>query len=208
MAQNNRRDVIGVFGAGGSGKTRFLQWYVAQHSRVIILEAGFSDEREFPGIRVNDFWEFDAYMEKNVDSIFRVRFPAPKEVFPEVCAWARAAGGCLLLIDEADRYLTNTAVCDEFIDLIKRGRHYGRAGWGVSMVFAADNPFDFPISFRRQVLKWLVFNTAEPNDTEWLAKLIGKEAALRAPDLEMGHALEKVRGVAGVRDFYLAEIGA
>lgn len=208
--QSNTREAIGVIGGSGFGKTRFMQGI--NPTRVINLTAGFADEKEFPGEEVRSFDEFHAFMERHHRGLFRVNWPAPPQFFPEVCQWALLAGGCWVRIDEADRYLSNDAVQTyqdikpHFKELSKRGRHAGQ-GEGVSFILAADNPFDFPIWVRRQVTTWIIFNTGEPSDLDYLAKIVGRENAEKIIDFPAGRYMKKIRGVPGVTEHDLPPVG-
>jgi hypothetical protein len=172
---------------------QFNEW-----TRAIIVEGGFSGENEYPGVKVETWRDFEGYLESHIDSLFRLRFVPSVPEFSLVCDWAGIVGSCALIIDEADRFLSNRVLEPEFIELVNRGRHFGAiAGRGVSLVCISANPFDFPIAFRRQITKAIIFNTAEPNDVEWLAKLFGsgqREWAEKCALLKPGEYVEWVRG--------------
>jgi hypothetical protein len=198
MTQKNQRDVLCIFGAAGMGKTRYVQRRMNEWTRAIIVEGGFSGENEYPGVKVETWRDFEGYLESHIDSLFRLRFVPSVPEFSLVCDWAGIVGSCALIIDEADRFLSNRVLEPEFIELVNRGRHFGAiAGRGVSLVCISANPFDFPIAFRRQITKAIIFNTAEPNDVEWLAKLFGsgqREWAEKCALLQPGEYVEWVRG--------------
>jgi hypothetical protein len=198
MTQKNQRDVLCIFGAAGMGKTRYVQRRMNEWTRAIIVEGGFSGENEYPGVKVETWRDFEDYLESHIDSLFRLRFVPSVPEFSLVCDWAGIVGSCALIIDEADRFLSNRVLEPEFIELVNRGRHFGDiAGRGVSLVCISANPFDFPIAFRRQITKAIIFNTAEPNDVEWLSKLFGsgqREWAEKCALLKPGEFVEWVRG--------------
>lgn len=192
--QSNKREVLCVFGANGQGKTRWIQAHVKTWTRAIILDGGFKDEREFPGVKVHTFRDLEDVLERRAVGPFRVRYTArDRAEFAMVCEWARELGGLALVVDEADRYLSGGLIEPEFLELVNRGRHFG-VGEGVHIVAASANPFDFPIAFRRQITRAVIFNTSEPNDVDWLAKLVGRDWAEKAPLLKVGEFIEWTRG--------------
>jgi hypothetical protein len=166
-------------------------------TRAIILEAGFKDEAEFPGVKVATFRELEDFLELRAEGPFRVRYvPESAEEFELICEWAEVLGGVQIIVEEAHRFMGGQVPTSaNLLRLLKMGRHFGGRGEGVTIIAVSDNPFDFPIAFRRQVTKALVFNTAEPNDVKWLAELIGREWAERAPLLKVGQFIEWTRGV-------------
>lgn len=180
------------------GKTRYVQSRVPEWTRAIFVEGGFESETEFPGVKAECLRDLMDYLEDNQDGIFRVRYVPTGEEFPIVCDMAAAVGSCALVIDEADRFLRNRNLEPEFLELINRGRHFGHIdGQGVSLVCISANPFDFPIDFRRQITTAVIFNTAEPNDVEWLAKLFGatqREWAEKCSRLQPGQFVLWERG--------------
>ncbi len=206
MSNHNNRAVLGVFGLAGSGKTRYSRKYLEEFPRAIIIEGGFPGEREYPGRKVETLAEFNDFMLAHHEGLFQVRYvPAPEE-FRWVCSWAREAGDCLLLIDEADRYLQTGKIAPEFMDLVARSRHYGKY-MGVPLVVIAQNPMQIPIDVRRQSTSLIVFNTAEPADKEWLGKMMGKEWEEKAPLLQPGEFIDWTKGQ-GATVKHLSEVGA
>lgn len=194
MSQRNSRRVIAVYGLSGSGKTRYASALARRAGRAIIVDGGFSGESDFPGHRANTFWEFHEFMKRNRSKMFRVRFCPTVEEFALVCDWARVAGDLTLIIDEADRFLIQSRIPEEFLDLAARSRHYG-VYEGVSLVVLGQNPMQIPIDVRRMSTEMIIFNTAEPADVDWLRKQIGDEWAARCPTLAPEWYLEWKKGV-------------
>lgn len=206
VAQQNDRDVIAVLGGNGQGKTRWLQAHVKGWTRAIIIEGGFKDEEEFPGVKVETLEDFEDYMSA-VGPLrpFRVRFTPTQEEFWIICDWAKAAGSLTLLVEEAHRYIKKWMPLDAgFLDLINMGRHYGELGEGVSLVVVSTAPADFPIEFRRQITRAVVFSTTEPSDIKWLGDFMGSEWAEKAARLPPGRFIEWERGV-GCKEVVLWE---
>lgn len=198
MAQHNRREIFAIFGAAGMGKTRYTQNKMRGWTRAIICEGGFSDEDEYLGVKVDNWTQLENYLEDHIDSLFRVRYAPSAVEFPLICEWAAVVGSCHVIVEEADRYLNSKVIDPSFLELVNRGRHFGAHGSGVSLVAISSNPFDFPIAFRRQITRAVIFNTAEPNDVEWLSKLFGsgeREWAEKCAKLPPGEYVEWVRGV-------------
>lgn len=191
MAQTNSRAVRAIFGLNGSGKTITARRMVEEVGRAMIVDGGFAED-DFPGIRMGSFWEFHDYMKRNADGLFRVRFCPTRAEFPYVCRWAKEAGDCLLVVDEADRYLRLGDLDPEFMDLVMRGRHYG-ANAGVSLVIVAQNPMQVPIDVRRCSTSIIAFNNAEPADVEWLGKMMGRDMEPVFPMLKPGQYVEWVK---------------
>lgn len=189
MAQANNRKVWSVFGLAGSGKNLWTRRYLQGRSRVIIVDGGFSDEEDFEGIRLETFAEFHAYMLQNHTGLFRVRFCPTVKEFPFVCRWVREAGDCVFVVDEADRFISQSHVPEEFNELNARGRH-----WGVDMVVISQNPMQIHINVRRQSTGMIVFNTAEPADVEWFKKMVGDEWGEKVPMLQPLHGIEWIKG--------------
>ncbi len=207
MSQKNERYLHCIFGPVGYGKTRYNRRYLAKFSRAIIVEGDFPDEPDqYPGILLPDLSTFDDYMMKNMNGLFRARIAARPEDFPFICEWAKVAGDCALFVDEADRYLIPGRVDPAFMDLVARGRHYGR--WqGVSLSVVTQNPMQIPIDVRRQATHMIIFNQAEPADKEWLGKLIGKEWEEKCPLLQKFEFIEWEKGKGAVIK-NLSEVGA
>lgn len=188
MAQTNKRKVWSAFGMAGSGKTVWARRLVESYSRVVIVDGGFTDEEDFPGIRCQTFWEFHAYMLKNIDGLFRVRFCPTREEFPLVCRMVREAGDCLFVVDESDRFNAGGKVDRELVELIARGRH-----WGIHMLFIGATLVNIHIDIRNQSTHLIIFNTMEPAYLDWIGQVCGKEVALKAPMLKPLHGIEWVR---------------
>lgn len=199
--QANKRKVWSAWGMAGSGKTVWARRMVERYTRVVIVDGGFTDEEDFPGIRALTYWEFHAYMLKNIDGLFRVRFSPTREEFPLVCRMVREAGDCLFVVDESDRYNAGGKVDKELMELIARGRH-----WGIDMLFVAGTPMQIHIDIRNQSTHLIIFNTSEPAYVEWIAKVIGTEWAAKVPQLPPLHGIEYVKG-AGCTEFALVVVG-
>jgi len=207
MAQSNKRTVRIIYGIAGSGKTRYTSRFIRSFARSIIIDGGFTNEQDFPGVRIEKYWDLHQFLKENADRVFRVRFCPTTAEFPLVCQWAKILGDLCLVIDEADRFLPPGRVPEEFKDLTARGRHYGEYA-GVSIALITQNPKQIPIEVRSQSTHMVIFNTAEPAHVDWLRKCIGKEAALRCQQLPEFHFVEWIKGEPGWKEHTLDEIGA
>jgi len=209
MAQHNAREVICVFGQSGSGKTRWLQRFVKSQTRAIIIEGDFPDETDqFAGIRFDDYWEFHDYMKANYAGLFRARYSPRPEEFELMCTWAKEAGACALIIDEADRFIRQGDIDPVFSELVFRGRHFGD-GAGVSLVLAVSDPMKLPIDVRRLATRMIIFNNTEPVDVKWLAEMFARdrEWSERVPLLQPGTFIEW-RKAEGCAEKTLAQVSA
>jgi DNA helicase HerA-like ATPase len=154
------------------GKTSWLKRYLKSVRRGLILDP----VNEYD--RVQKFDHLDVLIEHVLRyRIFRVRTEWETD-FPLLCATAKAAGNCTLVIDEAQRVVPPRGdVPATFEDIVYRGRHRG-----VSLAIAAQRPSTVHLVARSQWSRLITFRQTEPNDVRWIEDTTGYSLPLT--DLE------------------------
>lgn len=171
-----QREVILVLGKTGSGKTTWARNYIKTLSRVIVAEAGYNEFDIIPCPTFDSLIDKIEKEDKGGRGIFRVSYTPLYHEQPMMFDVARCTKNVHLVIEEADRY-DDPRSCEEYDEIISRGRHYGVSIIGISLY-----PAKIPASLRSQASRVICFRQHEPKDVKYFYDVIG-EAADQLPTL-------------------------
>lgn len=177
IVKDGQRRILIIVGQTGSGKTQLARAYLKDKTRVLIADADF---REFGALDFtqNGLESLASYLKKYEAraSFFKVSYTPRSYEYPLMCDIARVMGNLDFVIEEADRF-PDPKWCDEYDEIISRGRH-----WGVSICAISRHPYAIPVDLRREASRIVAFRHTEPRDIDWLSDVIG-EAAYEIPKL-------------------------
>ena len=137
-----------------------------------------------------DFPALVTYLEtqRAPEKFFRVAYTPYDYEYPLMMDLARLLGPVTLVIEEADR-MPDPQDSFEYQEIIVRGRHAG-----VSIMALGLYPYLLPPMLRRQATAIYSFRQHEPQDIDWLRKVMGDDA-YKLPDLADHEYLEWRPGV-------------
>lgn len=151
---------------------------------MLIADAAF---REFDALDFTSagFDSLGEYLERHQrkEAFFRVSYTPYEVEYPLMCDLARVLGPIDFVVEECDRF-PDPKWCQEYEEIIARGRH-----WGVSITALSRHPFAIPVSLRREANRIIAFRHHEPRDIDWLVDVMG-EAAHKIPELAPHHYIE------------------
>lgn len=181
-----QREIIGIFGIAGHGKSTMIRNLIRPLPRVLALDIGIDDYEGAMNVgsvalaaRLIDgrdhyrlvYEAYDRTEEEAVsDAVQLTRAYAETWAGHEKQQW--------LVIDEADLFAPSRGLSRPMRDAIARGRH-----WALSIIYASRRPAEVNRLLTSQTTRFIVFRTREPGDLRYLKAFIGEEAADRAPDL-------------------------
>ncbi len=188
------RNIIGVFGTAGSGKTTWIKEYIKKVPRVLILENGLE---EFDG---------ETFYEKPLLARYlfnRGRFSAlyidpdaeDEDSLEDICEVAveytkyckakfHVVLNLLLVVDEAQNYTSPYKIGRKFKKTIMLSRHYS-----IQLIYSSQRPSQISRNLTSQSSKFIIFNLQEKRDVDFFYGFIGKEAT-QIPTLRPFHYLE------------------
>ena len=160
---DGKRDIIHVVGKTGTGKSTFIREYLLNLPRMIIVDP----KEEYAGPIAESPDEMIDYIETHRHFMVRT---CDMDSLPIICDIAKAAGNVLLVFEEAESVVPQSAVKlpEELRDLIFRGRK-----WSVSMLFSSQRPAKIHIDARSQWTRLIVFNGTETADIDWIESVAG-----------------------------------
>lgn len=174
-----QRRVDFILGPTGSGKTWAARQEILKTPRGLVVDADFG---EFPTLQFKDLAKLDEYLDGigaygNKYVPFRAAYtPRDADEFDIMCQMAYELGPCRLFIEEADRF-PDPAATYWYNELLVRGRHSP-----VDITILALQPFCISKDWRRQATSLITYRQIEPDDIDWLKKLVGP-LALKLPEL-------------------------
>jgi DNA helicase HerA-like ATPase len=163
------REISLVFGKTGSGKSNYIKTYLAELSRIIIIDP----LNEYPGRPFTDIGEMMDYLEPlaepKPENKFCVKSCNAEDLEP-ISEIVNVLDDVTFIIEEAQRCLpaSNEKLPDAFNRIIFQGRHFGR-----SLAIAAQRPSIVNIRARSQWTRVISFNLTEPSDVGWLEHVSG-----------------------------------
>lgn len=166
MNQQKQREIIIVYGKSGSGKTTFAKNYIKEHKRVIIIDPQAEYTCGLVFIKLEHLINYYLnYLDINKDFCFVCRFETDyeHELIFKVC---KIIGNLLLVVEEAEIYISPYAKSSNFLDLCRYGRHQN-----VSLLGIARRSAELSINFRALVTKIISFKQTEPADLKYLESL-------------------------------------
>lgn len=157
------REITLVFGKTGMGKTQWTRQFLRTLKRVIVIDP----ISEYEGFQwCDDPKTLLEWTERY--KVFRLR-TASIDRFEDVCLVASVAGGCTLVLEEAQRIAPpHTPLPPTFEDIVYRGRHSR-----TSLVVVSQRPTTVNIVARSQWTRIIAFAQTEPADIGWLRSVSG-----------------------------------
>ena len=191
------KDIIGVFGTRGSGKTEWIRHYIVQIPRVIILENGNEE--------YNDICELKAYSKEDLAASlldrgkFKILYTntdvSDMEALDEMCELAQAytkditnrfkvSLPVLLVIDEAQNYTSAWKISKMFRKSIMLSRHLD-----FNIVYSTQRPSQISRNLTSQSNRFIIYNLVENTDVKFFYAFLGANASL-IPTLRKYHYLD------------------
>ena len=183
MALDN--EIIFVSGQRGGGKSYWTKHHARSLPRCIIFDSlgEYQVDR-----RIHDIEEFVDFLieDKNDSSIFQVAFDTHRlrEDFPYFCRAVLARGNLYVIIEEVDLFCKPLSTDDEFMQLIKYGRHYG-----IQLIGVSRRPAEVGRDFTSNATRFINFVNREPSTVKYFRSLFG-DHALDIPNLQKYHYLD------------------
>lgn len=160
------REIIIVYGKSGSGKTTYAKNYLKNHKRIVIIDP----QSEYDcGLIFFELGDLIKYYVLNISStsdfcfICRFETDFEHEYLFKVC---KIIGNLLLVVEEAEIYISPYAKSSNFLDLCRYGRHQN-----ISLLGIARRSAELSINFRALVTKIISFKQTEPSDLKYLETL-------------------------------------
>ena len=169
------REITLVFGKTGSGKSYFTRSYIQDFERVVIIDP----LHEYEGLiftNINDLIDFYEY---NKPETFRFvcRFENDSE-YDYLFEFCNAVGNLLLVVEEAEMYISPYAKSSEFLNLVRYGRHKA-----ISIIGVARRASELSTDFKAMVNRIVSFKQTLPHDLKIMSQL-GLENLEQLPDYE------------------------
>lgn len=165
------REVIAVLGQTGSGKTSWAKKFLADKTRVLILDADF---REFSAYHLPDLSRTIDFLNdrsaENHEVPFRVSFTPLSDEQDDTFSFAYYLENLWLVLEEADRF--DPRELPAYEEIIARGRHAG-----VNILAITRHPYALPKDLRREITRLVSFRLVDENDADWASWLVGREKA-------------------------------
>lgn len=156
-----QRRVIVIFGQTGSGKTTLAKKIIERHRRVVI----FDSQEEYEGFTVSSFDEFRDYLtdmyREDFTIVCRYRHEIDYQLTSEALPFI---GNVLLVLEEAELYLTSWDRSNYLFPLISFGRHQR-----ISLLAIGRRPSEIAAKLRSQCTSIFTFVQKEPRDLDFLA---------------------------------------
>lgn len=160
--------VISVFGHKGSGKSTLVKELVEEHDRVII----FDTMGEYEGA-IEDFSEAVRELGRVQDARrFRVAIRLPEDYDAlEAMEVAYDVTDCLVVFEEVSFYCSPSSMPTILKKFVRYGRHRQ-----ISQIYVSRRPAEINRDLTAQSDLIVSFRQHEPNDVDYLRKLMGPDA--------------------------------
>lgn len=146
-------------------------------TRVLVADAGFG---EYPFYESRSFAELCSILSRG---FFRVSYTPLSWEWPYLLDAAMRAGSdggpLWLVLEEASR-LPPPRACEEYERLLIQGRHFG-----INLLALSTRPAHLPPDYRSQATRVIAFRQHEERDVDYLAGIVGREAAEALPNLKI-----------------------
>ncbi len=182
-----QREIIGIFGQAGHGKSTMIRHLIRPLPRVLCLDIGLDD---YEGAMTVGSVALAARLmdgRRRYRIVYAAWERTEDEAVEDAVALTRAyaddarnAGEPqFLVMDEADLFAPSRGLSRPMREAIARGRH-----WCLSIIYASRRPAEVNRLLTSQTTRFIVFRTREPGDLRYLKAFIGEEAADRAATLQ------------------------
>lgn len=168
------RNVIGILGMTGYGKSTWLYHYLRGHKRVFV----YDPFAKFPANYLTEDQLLQQYDNGGfVENDFCIGSRRLDDL-ELIGAIAFKTGRCHLVIEECGFAFSKGQRIDEWLEeIVFLGRHQA-----VSVVVTAQRAASIPIDLRSQMRRMVSFRQVEFQDTQWLENYFG-EYTNEIPDL-------------------------
>jgi ABC-type dipeptide/oligopeptide/nickel transport system ATPase component len=158
------RNITLIFGRTGSGKSFHAKKLIKNYNRVVIVDALYEYEN---GIIFNSFDDFINY---NIEFLpprftFICRFQTDEEI-EFLFKTCYQIGNLLLVLEEAEIYISPYSKSSEFLNLVRYGRHRS-----ISILGIARRTAELSIDLRAMVNKIISFKQTEIYDLKKMESL-------------------------------------
>lgn len=193
--------IVAVFGKKGSGKSRWVKAYAQRATKpVVVFDVmdEYSEQgacRSDPLPRCLRFHEDDSasglrrfldYIERTGRIPERSAIVARPEDFDTLCRWSMRQGQVLLIVEEADCYVSPSKLSKAGADLLRRGRHVG-----VDQVWVSRVPSEIHRDVTRNADLEVYFQLQEGIDHDWVRKRCGDSVLDRVRNLKPRTCFER-----------------
>jgi DNA helicase HerA-like ATPase len=177
--------IISVLGMKGTGKTTLVREVVDEYPRVVVVDS-LGEYGDAQGWMVA--YTLEGAVKALVDAETRPRFslsyrPDDTDEALRFLTVVRHAHGLLLVMDEANIYMTPSELPKVLGALIRRGRHNG-----LSQIYVAQRAASLHREVTAQSDVIIAFRQQEPRDLQYLRSRFGERADW-LPHLQPHHAL-------------------
>lgn len=165
-------EIIFVSGQRGSGKSHWTKNHMRALPRCIVFDSlgeYVVDQRFYD---LNDFVDF-LIADQQTPELFTVGYDTHllKEDFPLFCRAVLARGQVYLIVEEIDLFCTPLSTDQEFLKLLKYGRHYG-----IQIIGVSRRPAEVSRNFTSAATRFITFSNREPNDVKYFRSIFGNNA--------------------------------
>lgn len=161
MLLNKHREIILIYGKTGSGKSELAKRLIKPYNRIVIIDV----MNEYEGTIVETFDDFIDYIIDRENFVVCVRF-TDDEDYEFLFRTIFEVSNILLVLEEAELYISPSERRNEFLKLVKYGRHRD-----ISIIGIARRISELSPQLRSQVDKIYTFKQTEPKDLKVLKEL-------------------------------------
>lgn len=163
MMTKNRSITI-IYGRTGTGKSSLAKKIILKYPRVIIIDPL---HEYVNGMIFYDFESLIEYTEKNLSNNYTYicRFSSDIE-HDYLFRFVQIIGNLLLVVEEAEIYISPTSQSSTFLNLCRYGRHQN-----ISILGIARRVSELSINFRAFVDTIISFKQTEPRDLKLMSEL-------------------------------------
>jgi type IV secretory pathway VirB4 component len=186
IIKKQAKDVIGVFGTRGTGKTAWIKEKIKTLSRVIILENGNEEYDDIADFVAHNKPELAAALiNRGQFKILYSNFDSedPVSAMDEMCELAEAYTKDIknrfnvslpvnLVIDEAQNWTSPWKTPPKLRRAIMQSRHLD-----FDIIYSTQRPSQISRNLTSQSNRFIIYSLAEPTDIKFFYGFIGAEAA-------------------------------
>jgi len=159
------REIVGVFGRTGYGKTLWARHYVADKPRLFIY-----DPKHDPDVLESEDWGGAQWIRQisevadGLPETFAIGISDPDQIDDFVSLAMRTGNAYLVLDEAATLFPLRAPISPSIRTMIFEGRHSA-----LSTVIVAQRPFYVPIDLRSQIDRCVSFRQTEKRDVEFFS---------------------------------------
>ena len=176
--ESGKKEVLVILGKRGSGKSTLAQDLVKDKSRLLIYDSTGHDYDE--GVIITHYAELLDYLIGQERKAFRVTYKPlhAERDFDAVCEVVKRLGRLTFLVDECDLYATPSFTPENFLWILKLGRHRD-----IEVVCVSRRPAEMSRNVTAQAEQFFVFKTTEPRDIMYLKGFIDGAEKIKTLDI-------------------------